>query len=398
MLRSLFSGISGMRAHQTMLDVTGNNIANVNTTGFKSSQTQFTDTLSQMLTATGAPAQGTGGTNPAQVGLGVQVSAITTNFTTGARQTTGRATDMMISGDGFFVVQNNGQQYYTRAGAFDFDANGNLVSADGSFVMGWAAETGVVNTNGVISPLQLPTTTLSGARQTTTMGFDGNMPADAEAGTVLNRDVEVYDNLGNARIVTLTFTKTTAAGGGVQQWDVSVVDPNSGAPTTSTMEFDANGALTSGGTFNVNGIDIDLTEVTGYAAMNTLATAQRDGQQAGSLKSFSISNDGTIMGAFSNGVKEQIGRIALANFDNPSGLEKQGGSMFSASANSGDPQVGIAGEGGRGALVGGALEMSNVDLSQEFTNLIVAQRGFQANSRIITTSDEVLQELVNLKR
>lgn len=398
MLRTLFSGISGMRAHQTMLDVTGNNIANVNTSGFKASQTQFTDTLSQMLTQTGAPATGRGGTNPAQVGLGVQVSAITTNFSTGARQSTGRATDMMINGDGFFVVENGGQQYYTRAGAFDFDANGNLVSADGCYVMGWGAQNGVVNTNGVLAPLQLPTTTLSGARASTSMSFDGNLPADAEAGTVLDRDVEVYDTLGNARVVTLTFTKSTDAGSTGQSWTVSAQDPNLATPATTTLTFDTNGALTTPGALNVNGIDINLGQISGFAEINSLAIAQKNGQQAGTLQSFAISNDGTIMGAFSNGVKEQIGRIATANFDNPSGLEKVGGSLFNASVNSGEAQIGVAGDGGRGTLVGGALEMSNVDLSQEFTNLIVAQRGFQANSRIITTSDEVLQELVNLKR
>ena len=399
MLRSLFSGISGMRAHQTMLDVTGNNIANVNTTGFKSSQTQFTDTLSQVISAAGAPAAGRGGTNPAQVGLGVQVSAITTNFSTGARQTTGRSTDMMLNGDGFFVVQNGGQQYYTRAGAFDFEANGNMVAADGSYVMGWPATNGQVNTNGVIQPLQLPTTTLSGARASTSINFDGNLPEDAEVGTQLARDVEVYDALGNARVVTLTFTKSTAVGDANPSWAVSGVDPNSGAPVTGNMTFDAaSGALQTGGTMDLNGLAIDLSAVTGFAGLNSVAVANKDGQQAGSLQSFSISADGTIVGAFSNGVKEEIGKIALANFDNPAGLEKAGGSMFTESVNSGGAQIGEAGQGGRGTLVGGALEMSNVDLAQEFTNLIVAQRGFQANSRIITTSDEVLQELVNLKR
>ncbi|XBH22141.1 flagellar basal-body rod protein FlgF [Jonesiaceae bacterium BS-20] len=398
MLRSLFSGISGMRAHQTMLDVTGNNIANVNTTGFKASQTQFTDTLSQVLNATGAPGRGAGGTNPAQVGLGVQVAAVTTNFSTGARQTTGRSTDMMISGDGFFVVQKGGQQAYTRAGSFDFDANGNLVSPDGSFVMGWGAQNGVVNPNSILAPLKLPTTTLSGAAATGKITFDGNLPSDAEAATELTRDVEVYDNLGAARTVTLTFTKVDTPEGDPAQWEVTAKDPKTGATTTQTLAFDGDGRLTSGGNLNLGNMDIDLSTLTGFADLNTMAVASRDGQAAGVLESFSITADGTILGAFSNGRKEEIGRIALANFDNASGLEKLGGSMYGASVNSGDPQIGGAGEGGRGDLVGNALEMSNVDLSQEFTNLIVAQRGFQANSRIITTSDEVLQELVNLKR
>lgn len=397
MLRSLFAGISGMRAHQTMLDVTGNNIANVNTTGYKAQQTQFTDTLSQVLSETGAPGRGAGGTNPAQVGLGVQVAAITTNFSTGARQTTGRSTDMMISGDGFFVVENNGRQSYTRAGSFDFDANGNLVSPDGSFVMGWGAQNGTVNANGVLAPLKLPTTTLSGAARTTAIEFGGNLPSDAKDGTVLSRDIEVFDDLGAARILTLTFTKTAAVAGQPAQWAVLGTDP-AGVTQTGQVSFDANGALVGGGALAINGIDVALANLTGFADLNTMAVANRNGQQAGVLQTFSISNDGTILGAFSNGRKEEIGKIAIANFDNASGLEKRGGSMYVASVNSGDPQIGAAGSDGRGSLVGGSLEMSNVDLSQEFTNLIVAQRGFQANSRIITTSDEVLQELVNLKR
>lgn len=398
MLRSLFSGISGLRSHQTMLDVTGNNIANVNTTGFKSSQTQFKDTLSQIMTNAGAPQNGSGGTNPAQVGLGVQVAGITTNFAQGAAQVTNRSTDVMISGDGFFVVQKGNQQYYTRSGAFDFDANGNLVTTEGAYVMGWGAANGVVDTNGLLQPLQLPTSTLSGSEQTTKVSFDGNLPSDAAAGTVLNRDVEVYDSLGNARTVTLTMTKNSAPGVSPVVWDVTGTDPSGNAITPGTLTFDANGQPTGTTAFALGGIQIELGGTTGYANLNTVQVESRDGQQAGALQSFQISADGTVIGSFSNGMKEPIGKISLATFANPNGLEKAGGSLYQTSVNSGVAEVGAASEGGRGALVGGALEMSNVDLSSEFTNLIIAQRGFQANSRVITTSDELLQELVNLKR
>jgi flagellar hook protein FlgE len=381
-----------------MLDVTGNNIANVNTTGFKSSQTQFKDTLSQILQNSGAPQGNVGGTNPAQVGLGVQVAGITTNFSQGAAQVTNRSTDVMISGDGFFVVQKGNQQFYTRAGAFDFDANGNLVTPEGAFVMGWAAQNGVVDPNGILSPLQLPMSTLNGSAQTTSVTFDGNLPSDAAAGTTLNRDIEVYDTLGNSRIVTLTFEKVTAPGAGAMTWNVSGSDPNGNSFGPTAMSFDANGQPTGGTTHTLGGIAIDLGTTTGYANLTTLQVASRDGQQAGALQSFQIGADGTIIGSFSNGMKEAIGRISLATFANPNGLEKQGGNLYGVSVNSGDPEIGVAADGGRGSLVGGALEMSNVDLSAEFTNLIIAQRGFQANSRVITTSDEVLQELVNLKR
>lgn len=391
MLRSLFAGISGLRSHQTMLDVTGNNIANVNTTGFKASQTQFQDTLSQVVSNAGGPQAGVGGTNPAQVGLGVRVAGIGTNFQQGAAQTTGRNTDMMISGDGFFTVSKGGQNYYTRNGSFDFDADGQLVSADGSLVQGWAADgAGNIDANGAISAIRLPMTTLVGARATTEVSFDGNLPSDAEVGKVLVRDVEVFDGLGTSQTLSLSFTRT--AGG----WDVQGND--GGAPVNGTLTFGAEGQLTGGGSLTVGGRTVDMSGVTGYAALDTIEESAKDGSQAGSLQSFSINADGTISGAFSNGLNRNIGRIAVSSFSNPVGLEKAGGSMYQATINSGGAQVGTAGTGGRGSLVGGALEMSNVDLSQEFTNLIIAQRGFQANSRVITTSDELLQELVNLKR
>ncbi len=394
MLRSLFSGISGLRAHQTMLDVTGNNIANVNTTGFKSSQIQFKDTLSQVLTNAGGAQGGVGGTNPAQVGLGVQVAGITTNFQQGAAQVTNRSTDMMISGDGFFVVSKNGEDFYTRSGAFDFDANGNLVTGEGALVQGWAAVNGVVDPNGPLSDLRLPVNALNGAQATTVVAFDGNLPSDAAPGTVLNRDVEVFDALGASSVITLTFTKPAATDPNAAGWSLTT----SGGGAAQNVTFDANGVMTGTTSVAVAGVTVDLSTVTGFAKLSTVEAASKDGQSAGSLQSFTINPDGTIIGAFSNGMKSAVGRIALSTFANPVGLEKVGGSLYTTSVNSGDPQVGTAGAGGRGALVGGALEMSNVDLSSEFTNLIIAQRGFQANSRVITTSDELLQELVNLKR
>ena len=391
MLRSLFSGISGLRSHQTMLDVTGNNIANVNTTGFKASQTQFQDTLSQVLTNPGGAQAGIGGTNPAQVGLGVKVAAISTNFQQGAAQTTNRSTDMMISGDGFFSVQKNGQTFYTRNGSFDFDATGQLVTAEGGLVRGWLANAaGQIDTTGPLGTIQLPTTTLVGAQATTNVAFGGNLPSDAAVGTNLVRDVEVFDELGASSTLTLAFTRTGTG------WNVSGTD--GGAPATGTLTFNTDGTLATGGTLAIGGRNVDLSGVTGYAALSTVEVETVNGNQAGSLQSFSINADGTIIGAFSNGTKQDIGRIALATFANPVGLQKAGGSLYTTSVNSGNPQVGTAGTGGRGSLIGGAVEMSNVDLSSEFTNLIIAQRGFQANSRVITTSDELLQELVNLKR
>jgi len=392
MLRSLFSGISGLRSHQTMLDVTGNNIANVNTTGFKSSQVQFQDTLSQVLINAGGAQGGVGGTNPAQVGLGVRVAGITTNFTQGASQSTGRSTDMMIQGDGFFVVRKGTDTFYTRAGSFDFDATGQMVlPGEGALVQGWAAVNGVIDTNAPLTDLKVPAGTLMAAVASTKAGYSGNLDSAAADGTVLNRTVDVYDAKGNERTLTLTFTKSATG------WTVGAGDGSSTVPPAA-MTFAADGSLTTPTTLTVGAVAVDISKLTGFSGLDTVKAQSQDGQAAGTLQSFSLGADGTITGAFSNGLKQTIGRIALGSFTNPSGLEKAGGSLFSTTVNSGDPAIGTAGTGGRGSLQGGALEMSNVDLSSEFTSLIIAQRGFQANSRVITTSDEVLQELVNLKR
>lgn len=390
MLRSLYSGISGLRSHQTMLDVTGNNIANVNTTGFKASATQFQDTLSQMSMGAGAGNATAGGTNPAQVGLGVQVAGISTNFAQGSAQATGRATDVMISGDGFFVTSKGGEQLYTRAGGFDLDANGRMVTPDGALLQGWKAANGVIPAGGAIQNLTVDPQAIAPASGTTQAGMGGNLPSEAAVGTTLVRDIEIFDGTGNRRTMALTFTRTAAG------WDAAGND-GAGATGATALTF-SNGKQTSAGTMTVGGIAVDLTAVSGYAGMNTLASTGQNGRAAGTLQSFTLSNDGTIVGSFSNGAKEAVGRIAMASFTNPGGLEKAGASGYRATLNSGGAVLGAAGDPGLGTVSGGYLEMSNVDLSQEFTNLIVAQRGFQANSRIITTSDEVLQELTNLKR
>ena len=280
MLRSLFSAISGLRANQTMLDVAGNNIANANTVGFKSSTVVFQDTLSQMLTAGAAPTATTGGSNPIQIGLGVQVGGVSTNFNQGSAEVTGKATNMMISGDGFFMIKRGSQDMYTRAGAFNFDSAGNLVTPDGDIVQGYDLQ----------SPATPPTT----------------------------KGIQIPDLVNN--------TATPA------------------------------------------------------------------------LQSYNIGTDGIITGIYSDGTKKPLFQIGMADFANPEGLEKVGDTAFRESTNSGKPQVGVAGSGRLGTLMTGSLEMSNVDLAAEFTNLIIAQRGFQATSRVITTSDQVLEELVNIKR
>lgn len=392
MLRSLYSGISGLRAHQTMLDVTGNNIANVNTAGFKASSTQFQDTLSQMTQGASAPQTETGGSNPAQIGLGVRVAGVTTNFAQGSSQSTGRATDMMISGDGFFVTSKGGQQLFTRAGSFNPDAAGQLVSPDGGILQGWSAVNGVVNSGGPVSGITLNANNLVPAKATNSVTVDGNLPSDGAQNTPLERVVKVYDGAGAERNLKLTFTRNLNA------WTVTG-DDGSG-PTTTTLTQQPNGTVTpANATLAVGGgITVNLGGISAFAGMTSLAISGQNGSAAGKLESYTLGNDGSVIGSFSNGIKQVLAKIALAKFTNPSGLEKAGGSSYVATANSGGVQLGGAGDAGIGSLAAGSLEMSNVDLSQEFTNLIVAQRGFQANARIITTSDEVLQELGNLKR
>ncbi|MFZ3453275.1 flagellar hook protein FlgE [Arthrobacter sp. 7Tela_A1] len=398
MLRSLYSGISGLRSHQTMLDVTGNNIANVNTTGYKATAVQFQDTLSQLTQGATAPGANNGGGNPAQVGLGVLVSGITTNFTQGSAQSTGRATDMMISGDGYFVTRQGTQTTYTRAGAFDLDADGRLVTTDGKIVQGWTGVNGVINTGGAVGNVQLPDGAIAPAVATSAATVGGNLPSETTAGDqnaapavpagTIVRDMDVYDANGNATVVSLTFTRTGTG------WDVSA--PN--ATPVSLAFTDGKQAAGANPVLNVGGVAVNLSGLTSNAGVSTASVTDQNGRAAGTLESFSIAKDGTIIGSFTNGAKQSLARIAVATFTNPAGLEKAGNSGYTATVNSGNPVLGGPGDPGMGNAIAGSLEMSNVDLSQEFTNLIVAQRGFQANARIITTSDEVLQELTNLKR
>jgi len=419
----MFSAVSGLRNHQTMMDVVGNNIANVNTSGFKSSNVVFQDVLSQTLRGGGAAGANVGGTNPAQVGLGSRVAGTTTNFGQGALQLTGRSTDFAISGDGFFVVNQGGQQLFTRSGSFSPDALGRLVTQTGGMLQGWQADAaGNVNTNGGVRDVVIPVGDIIAPTRTTSVELGGNLPADAAIGASIANSIEVYDAQGTPVTVRFEFTKTAAnawstvyrfvdAGGVLQP-----TPPAAGnAVTNGALTFGADGELTSsyaltipGGTVPgfaaANDITIALgaagspNRISQFGNLSTVTAIDQDGSAAGSLESFTVGQDGLIVGAYTNGGTRAIGQIALAVFANPEGLEKSGGSNYRPSINSGLAQLGAAGQGGRGLLSSGTLEMSNVDLAAEFTNLIVAQRGFQANSRVVTTSDELLQELVNIKR
>jgi flagellar hook protein FlgE len=398
-LRSLFSGITGLRQHQTMMDVVGNNIANVNTTGYKSSSVVFEDTLSQMMKPPGAPGEASGGMNPAQVGLGVQLGGVGTNFTQGSAQNTGRSTDMMIQGDGFFVLNNGDETVYSRNGAFSFDADGQLVNNEGMHVQGWAGVDGVINADGPTQNIKLPAGTVLPPLASSQITVGGNIQSSMAIGSSVTLGVPAYDLAGNEHPLTVIMTKTSET-----TFSVDVSDATAGStPTAGQITFDTSGIATVDAEPNVTLADgtvvaIDLAAVTQFGGPKTVAVTDKDGSSAGTLQQFQISADGTVVGMFSNGERRKMAQIALANFNNPQGLEKLGDTAFRSSANSGLPQIGTPGSGGRGDLLGGSIEMSNVDLAQEFTNLIIAQRGFQANSRVITTSDQMLQDLVDLKR
>ena len=422
MLRSMFAAVTGLRSHQTFMDVVGNNIANVNTTGYKSSGVLFEDLLSQELRGAGLPTETQGGTNPGQVGLGTRIAGSSVNFAQGATQLTGRSTDFAIQGDGFFALDiGGGGRAYTRNGSFSLDANGYLVTADGAFVMGWQADNqGTVDTNTAAGHLQIPVGITIQAVTTTSIKVGGNLPADADVGDTINVGINAVNSTGTAVPLRMEFTKIANLAGQIN-WEMRVYDEaNNVISGPTAVDFDLAGTLTSAppnvsmaeletiagttGTWDAGGITLDLgnandpDRLTGGAQLSTASALSQDGSGLGAVIGFSVSQEGLVTGVFSNGRSQALGQLGLATFNNPVGLQKSGNSMYIETVNSGAAQIGVAGAGGRGTLSGGTLEMSNVDLAAEFTNLIVAQRGFQANSRVITTSDELLQDLVNLKR
>ncbi len=410
MLRSMFAGVSGLRSHQTMMDVVGNNIANVNTAGYKGSRVTFQDTLSQLQRGGNAAnaASGSGGINAQQVGLGVKVGAIDTVATQGALQTTGRATDVAIQGEGYFVVKSGPQQLFTRAGAFSFDGAGNLADPSGFIVQGYlAGSDGKVNANGQVANITLPLSQALPPKQTTSVTVGGNLSVDSTV-PITSSPIDVYDELGTAHPVTIAYEKT-----GPGAWTVTARDstlPDTDPPLgTTTLTFGPDGRRTSpdptpftrpgGGTFSLSfGEPAAAGSITQFGGASSVDSLKQDGSPSGFLRSYTIANDGTVTGVFSTGATRPLAQLALATFANPGGLVREGDSHLRSDGNSGIAQIGAPGSVGKGSLAAGSLEMSNVDLAQEFTNLIVAQRGFQANSRIITASDELLQDLVNLKR
>lgn len=416
MMRSLYAGVSGLRNHQTRLDVIGNNIANVNTVAFKASRVTFKEAFSQLLQGASRPPGDLGGVNPIQIGSGMNIGSVDQLFSQGTLESTGQMTDLAIQGDSFFVVSNGARRFYTRAGNFQLDADGRLISANNGYVVqGINADTaGNFSSSSRIGGIMLPFGQKSPPRATDAITVTGNLDASAEVGDTHSIGVTVYDSSGAPHNLEILFTNTAP---GEWEWEATAsdADPITG---TGTVTFNSDGTLAtftypgggaaltitptgSGAPFDVTlnaGTINDIDGLSGFSNASNAVIASQNGYQSGDLESIAIDAFGVITGFFSNGVSHALAQIALARFNNPSGLLRNGDNMFAESANSGLAVLGFAGTSNQSTVTPGALENSNVDLSQEFTSMIVTQRGFQANARVITTSDEMLNELVNLRR
>ncbi|MBK6320214.1 MAG: flagellar hook protein FlgE [Dehalococcoidia bacterium] len=440
MMRALFSAISGMKNHMSYMDVVGNNIANVNTIAYKSSRATFQDILGQTVRGASTPQAGRGGTNPAQIGLGMQLGGIDNIMTQGSLQSTGKLTDFAVQGDGFFVVSDGTRNFYTRDGAFDIDVEGTLVNpVTGLTVMGWVADaTGAVDTESPLQALQIPFGTRISAQATQDLTLPAPkagmvMAGNLDAGTPtvapdneITTTVTAYDSLGNAKTIRVIFTKTAT-----NTWDVTAMHDIPDVPgpdatpgnafddavtiANGTLSFLPTGTLDTGianngmVSFTIpaaalgTGADplaftLDLTTFSQYAGASQSNLQSQTGSAAGALVSFAVGSTGEVTGIYSNGANRIIGQLALASFTNPGGLQRQGQNLWAPSSNSGEAIVGLPNTNGRGSVSTGTLESSNVDLAQQFTNVILAQRGFQSSSRVITAGDQMLQDLVNIIR
>jgi len=406
--------LSGLDSASEALTVISNNLANLNTVGYKKQDASFQDLFYQTIGNTGSG-------DPTQVGAGAGISSITTNFSDGSLDTSGVATDVAITGNGFFVTQQpSGEMEFTRDGTFTVGQDGNLMTQDGQDVMGYPAVNGVVTPGTTLSPIVLGQGLMSPPQATANLQMTTNLDASSAVGTNFSTPMSVYDSLGVSHVLTFNFTKTAA-----NTWSYDITIPaadvgQTGNPvsiSTGTLNFDGNGVLTTPAA-NISGItgtgladgaaDLNLTWdlfdsnnnplISQVASASTTSTTQQDGFSSGTLVSFNVNSDGTIQGTFTNGKTSPLAQLALATFPDEQGLMRAGGNSFTATLPSGAPTIGIPGAGGRGTLTGGALEQSNVDIATEFADMIVAQRGFQASAKVVTTFDETTQDTINLIR
>jgi flagellar hook protein FlgE len=404
--------LSGLEADSTALNTIGNNLANLNTTAYKGQTTSFEDLFYQQIGQSGSG-------DAIQVGAGTKVSGTSTDFSEGTLLPDANAnpTDMALSGNGFFVVNQNGVQSLTRAGNFQISSNGGLITQDGQQVMGYPATNGVVNQNGALQPIVIPVGATEGAQATQNISVTTNLNSGATVGTAFTTPVTLYDSLGQSQQATISYDKT-----GTNTWSYAVTLP-AGAATgtpvnnTGTLTFDSNGNLTSP-TGSVAGISFpgmadgasnlsfnwNLNDASGNPTLTQLATAStnnsqiQDGFSSGNYQQISVDSSGLITAQFSNGQSSTVGQIAVASVANVQGLVATGGNNFTTSVSSGQATAGVAGTGGRGTVEDNALEQSNVNISTEFSNLIVAQRAFEANSKTVTTFDTISQDVLAMVR
>jgi flagellar hook protein FlgE len=424
MIRSLRTGVSGLKVNQVRMDVVGNNIANVNTAAFKRSRVAFNELLGQRLLGLGRSSGGSG-INPASIGTGVAIGSVDQDWGQGTFEYTNVGTDLALGGDGFFIARGGDGNVLTRAGNFTFNAEGELVTAGGLPVQGWQYnQDGTLNT-GQLQNIQLDLEVNAAPRETANIGIAGNLSADIAAGGTENVTVSqaIYDGQGNAHTIVLTLERDVTNPGDPDSWTVTSAelandeDPDAPVPLVvnggnpATVTFGADGIMLGPdpATFGVTGtfpgsvqdgldITLDVGSLTQYGGSTTATLSSQDGQPAGRLVGYGIDPSGTLSLNFSNGEQRSVAQIAIGMVSNPNGLEQKGENFYGVTSAAGDLLVGRAGQEVNTTVIAGALESSNVDLANEFTDMIVTQRGYQAAARVITTSDELLQELVQLKR
>ena len=463
MMRSLYSGVSGLQNHQTRMDVIGNNIANVNTFGFKRARVNFQDMISQQLSGPARPNDELGGVNPKEVGLGMTIASVDNIFTQGNLQTTGVTTDIAIEGNGFFILKDGEQSYYTRNGDFSLDRDGTFVNpANGMRVQGWMAQEvngiEIVSTAATPTDIVIPVGSKDPPRATQNVLFRCNLdkntpliPEQANAEDIIRgtwgTEQEIYDSFGNKHLLSVSFARVPGA---VNQWQATVnvdadnadftqtrvgLNTTDGMGNTFIVSFDNMGRLLSvedsaGVASNENGqillqtsftvpesnpdadgnpyrqtLNINIgtigsmtDTITQDASRSTTKAFSQDGYALGYLDNFKIDSSGVITGVYSNGSVRTLGQIAMASFTNDRGLEKAGDNTYTESNNSGQAMIGESGVAGKGKLLSGALEMSNVDLAEQLTDMIVTQRGFESNAKTIQTTDSMLETILSLKR
>jgi len=409
---SFSTALSGLAANNTALDVVGNNLANLNTTGFKADAIQFKDVLGDTSGST-------------QIGAGVATSGTSLDFTQGSIEPTSGALDAAIEGNGLFVVKDaSGTTLYTRSGSFSFDGTGTLVTSTGEDVQGWTAVNGVLNTNGNIGNISSSAIASQPPIATTNMTMTANLDASAAVGTVFSSPLQVIDSLGVSHVLTYTYTKT---GSNTWTYDVSIPGEDltggtAGTPSSlanGTLTFDSTGNLTSplptapvnvktttGLVSGANNLNMNwslyapdgTSLVTQFAQTSAASATSQDGVQAAQLTGITLGDGGTLMATFSSGKQIPIAQVALAAIGNPNSLVSVGDNNYQVGTNTLTPTVGLPNTGNRGNILGGSLESSNVDLAKEFTNLIIYQRGYQANAKVITTQDQIDQVLLNIKQ